>query len=270
MTLLDLARNTAPDLDLSALRPVGLDGVVENAALLRRVDRKYFVPAGVAQDLVAELADTHGVLQIAGRRSTTYRSTYFDSPDHGATRAHIQRRRRRWKIRQRWYVEDDLCRVEVKTKNGRGETVKNVADSDTARYGALDFRDGAFVSNVLTADHPELDVRDLVSAAELRYTRVTLADLEQGTRVTFDHDLTATLPGGIARMDDEFVLVETKGGAVPSQADRVLTRLGVRRRSFSKYVATSSLICPDIPDNDVRALSGTVLHVHHHPTEGVS
>jgi VTC domain-containing protein len=185
-------------------------------------------------------------------------------------RSHVQRRRRRWKVRQRWYVEDDLCRIEVKTKNGRGETVKATGPSSVQEYGRLGDDDLAFVESVLASGHPELRIDELVPCAEVTYVRATLADLAAGTRVTIDWGLEATLQGGSAWIDDQYVLIETKGGVVPARADRVLTRLGGRQRSFSKSVAATSLVRNDIPDNDVRSLRGTSLHVRLHAPEGLS
>ena len=251
---------------LSQLHPVSLEAVVDNAALLHRVDRKYLVPVETARSLVDALDGSHAVLQIAGRRSTTYRSTYFDTPTFSSSKAHVQRRRRRWKVRSRLYVEDQLCRIEVKTKNGRGDTIKTVAPSNPARYARLDGAEHEFVRTVLAAPHPEVEVDALVPTAEVTYARASLADLDAGTRVTLDWNLLATLRGGDAWIDENYLLVETKGGPVPARADRVLTSLGVRPRSFSKYVAATSLVRPDIADNDFRHLRGDSLHTRLHPS----
>lgn len=254
--------------DLDPFSTVSLTDVVDAAALLHRVDRKYLVPAAMANSLLEVLASTHSVLEIAGRCSTTYRSTYFDTAGLAATRAHVQRRRLRWKVRQRWYVEDDLCRVEVKTKNGRGETVKEVGPSSVENYGRLRADELAFVESALAGVHSGLAVADLLPSAEVTYSRATLADLATGTRVTLDWGLVASLGAGEAWLDREFVLIETKGTAIPALADRALIRLGARPQLFSKYAATTSLLHPDIPDNDVRRHSGTSIHVR--STEGSS
>ena len=61
-------------------------------------------------------------------------------------------------------------------------------------------------------------------------------------------------------LDGQYALIETKGPAVPSDADRALVELSSRPRSFSKYVAAISTMHPGVPDNDVRLLKGRVLH----------
>src|SRR5437870_4547973 len=101
-------------LDLSHKESVTLAEVLAEAPATVRVDRKYIVPRGTAQEFVDQLPPEFRALEIDGRRSTGYASTYFDTDDLSTCRAHIQQRRRRWKFRSRLYVEDQFCRLEVK------------------------------------------------------------------------------------------------------------------------------------------------------------
>lgn len=246
-------------LNLDKPRPVGLETLVEHAALMHRTDRKYIAPVEKVRELIGEIADTHRVLRIKDRRYTTYRTLYFDTIDFESARAHVQRRRRRWKVRSRLYVEDQLCRVEVKTKDNRGNTVKVMGISEPARYGALTGEDRDFVAFHVN-DFPEIDVADLVPAVEVCYTRATLSDLGAGTRVTIDWGLTAHLEDGDVWLDDRYAMVETKGPSSLSRVDHALHSMNVRPRGFSKYVTAVSTMIPDIADNDVRSLqtSGVV------------
>jgi hypothetical protein len=242
-------------LGLTRLRGASLAEVDAAAALQHRVDRKYLVPLPSARLLVASLAETHRVLDLGGRRTTGYHSMYFDTSDLGAWRAHIQRRRHRWKVRTRLYVEDGLCRVEVKTKDGRGATVKHALTARAEDYGRLDTQSTEFVDSVLERSGVAVRAADLSPAGEVRYTRAALADLEAGTRVTLDGLLTCHRDGRAAALDHHLVLVETKGGTRQAPADRLLVRLGVRPVSLSKYIVGQSLLTPGLPDNDVRRLA---------------
>ena len=247
--------------DLSGRRTVGLGEVLAEAAQLTRVDRKYLVDTATLGAMLEALPASYGVLRIAGRSATTYRSTYFDTPDLASCRAHVQQRRRRWKARSRLYLEDGLCRIEVKSKDGRGMTAKSVADSDPSGYGRLGRREAAFVADCLAERSFAADVSVLRPTAEVSYRRATLADTtEDRTRVTLDWQVRSTLDGRTVWLDERYVLVETKGGLRPGRADRVLARLGARERSFSKYVAAASLLRDDLPDNDVRRMHGRELH----------
>lgn len=248
-------------LRLSSRSPVSLPEVLEQAPQMTRVDRKYLLDTATAQALVDGLPSDYRVLTIGGRSSTTYRSTYFDTADLTTCRAHIQQRRRRWKARSRLYVEDGLCRIEVKARDGNGVTAKTVTDSHLASYGLLDEAGSAFVTATLAERQMPADVSELRPTMEVGYRRTTLADTStEMCRVTFDWQVHCTLDGHQVWLDEGYVLVETKGGARPGQADRLLARLGVRPRSFSKYVAAASLLRDNLPDNDVRRLHGRELH----------
>jgi len=249
-------------LDVSARRPVSLAEVVAGAPQLTRVDRKYLVEKSTAQVLLDDLPAAYKVLSIAGRTSTTYRSTYFDTADLASARAHVQQRRRRWKARSRLYVEDGLCRIEVKARDGRGVTEKTVSDADLAGYGVLDATGVEFVRATLAAHDLTADVLSLRPTMEVGYRRTTLADTtDERCRLTVDWKVECTLDGERVWLDHDYVLVETKGGLRPGTADRLLSGLGARPRSFSKYVAAASLIRDDLPDNDVRRLHGRQLHL---------
>ncbi|MDF3301871.1 polyphosphate polymerase domain-containing protein [Streptomyces tropicalis] len=245
----------AAGLGLSSLRGATLAQVDAAAALQHRTDRKYLLPLDGARLLVDRLAGSHHVLDLAGRRTTSYRSTYFDTERLGAWRAHVQGRRRRWKVRTRLYAEDGLCRVEVKTKDGRGATVKHALRASAGVYGHLGEHAADFVDGVLRRAGIPVTAGALSPAAEIRYVRAALADLDHGTRVTLDGGLTCHHMDRTAALDPGHVLVETKGGTRPAPADRLLLRLGARPVSLSKYVVGQSLLTPGLPDNDVRRLA---------------
>ena len=251
-------------LNLHQPATISLAELVEHAALTDRTDRKYIASAEVVADLVEAIGSSHRVLSIAGRRHTSYRSVYFDTENFASARAHIQRRRRRWKVRSRLYVEDGLTRVEIKTKDNRGNTSKVMGLSHPDRYGSLTGDDRDFVEFHL-AEFPETDVRELVPAAEVRYTRATLSDPAAGTRVTLDWGLSMHLEAGEAGLDDQLVVVETKGAATLSLVDKTLLRLGVRPGGFSKYVSAVSTLHDHLPSNDFARMLGTGdLHSRRH------
>jgi hypothetical protein len=254
--LLPPQRSTEPmtrRLGLARLRNVGLDELIAQAALTERTDRKYIVTASTARALVDAIGDTHRLLKIKGRQYTSYQTMYFDTPDLTSVSAHIQRRRRRWKVRSRLYVEDDLCRVEVKSKDNTGATLKVMHDSESSRFGTLVEDDRSFVADHLVG-YRDADVDTLIPSAEIDYVRATLSDLDAGTRVTIDWNLTMRTPMGATWLDADHVMVETKSTGDSSRPDQVLGELGIRPRRFSKYVAATSTTYPRIPDNDFRRL----------------
>lgn len=257
-------------LGLSRLVPVDLPSVVAAAALWERVDRKYVVPLVDAAAVIARLDPTHRVLEIDGRRATSYASTYFDTADLQLCRDHLQGRRRRWKARSRLYIEDDLCRFEVKAKGDRGETLKHFLDLPGEAYGRLGVLERGFLAEALATvglGEDRIDPLALRSVLAVEYTRSTLVDLEHGRRVTLDRAMTARprgrgLPTDRAvHLDAGRVIVETKGGHRPAPVDLLLREAGHRPVAISKYASSASLLAPALSDNAARRLLGRGLHL---------
>lgn len=261
------------DATVAVLPPITLTEVMERAAALVRVDRKYLLPRELLPDLLRAVADQFRVLRIDGRTSTTYRSSYLDTADLASCRAHLQGRRRRWKVRVRRYLEDGLTRVEVKTRDGRGTTSKEVLDARdhtvVSTEGTLGPVAAGFVGSVLREHGFAVDVARLQSTMEVTYRRATLAAPERGLRMTVDSDMVCDLDGRTVRLDAGFLVVETKGASRPGPADRALVGMGVRPRSLSKYASAASLLRDDLADNDVRRLHGVQLHTEPQVADGL-
>lgn len=252
-------RTLSDQLGLDRIRPVDLDVLLEHAEALHRVDRKYLVPRDKAAEVVAALRDSHRVLQIDGRLTTSYQSTYFDTEDLATVRHHLQRRRRRWKVRSRTYVEDARSQLEVKTTSLRGRTLKTI-EPIPVRGDSLDSTATAFIDATLTEQAFGPVGATLRPSVVVTYERATLADLEAGTRLTLDHGVSSTSPRGRVWIDADFLVVETKGHLRPGIADTALRNAGIRPQRFSKYVSAASLLSETLPDNDVRRLLGRQLH----------
>ena len=246
-------------LPLDRLRPVDLLDVLARAELLERVDRKYLVPVGVAAAVMGELSADHHVLVVNGRRTTHYRTTYFDTDNRICIRDHVMGRRRRFKARSRLYVEDGLCRLEVKTKHPRGGTTKVQVDMASDARGELTEAHQRFIEETL-AHNGVPTPSPLRKSFEVTCCRATVVDLAGGVRITFDRDVTCSDGSQSVSLDPSHVIVETKGSMRASRADALLWRAGYRPRSFSKYAALGAVLDPTISDNGVRRLLGNQLH----------
>lgn len=235
---------------LDRLPAVGLDELIGTAELLTRVDRKYLLPAADLEILLSGTGPGTRVLELEGRRCFGYRSVYFDTAGlpsyHGAAR----RRRQRFKIRTRSYLDTGLHVLEVKTRGPRGVTVKqrlpyagdgeSLGPADRTRLAALLGRLGV-----------ELDAEDLRPVLTTRYHRSTLLLPDGGGRLTVDTDLVWSLVGGgpDATTRTDRAVVETKSVRGTSTADRLLWSLGRRPSSLSKYGTGLSALRPDLPAN---------------------
>jgi hypothetical protein len=98
--------------------PIGLAELMVLAELQTRVDRKYFVPGETFRRVIGGLTGELQVLEIDGLRSFGYESVYFDTPQLSTYRAHLQRRRQRFKARTRTYTDSGLTMFEVQADRG--------------------------------------------------------------------------------------------------------------------------------------------------------
>ena len=275
---------TSAPLSTDHLASTGLTELNSAAGLLTRVDRKYLVPLERAQDLINGLTPDARVLDIDGRRRFSYASTYFDTPGLEAFMLAARKRRRRFKVRTRTYLDTGLCFLEVKTRGARGTTVKRRMGYHPDDASRLTGPGRAFVAACLASTGVTGPAAAREIAAALRpvlattYERTTLHLPDAEARATIDTALTwqRLTPGARTRAaavtagapqtlrpvrltaainDGEPVavadvaVVETKNPATPSPADRALWDAGHRPTRISKYATGMALLHPELPAN---------------------
>ncbi|MEV7807579.1 polyphosphate polymerase domain-containing protein [Microbispora sp. NPDC088329] len=232
---------------LARLAPVGLAELVDRAALQTRVDRKYLVPVEALPQLLGRLMPYARVLDIDGERTFRYRSVYFDTPQLVSFHCAAYRRRRRFKVRTRTYLDSAQCWLEVKINGARGSITKHRLPYDPRNCGTVDPGRG-FVDEALTRESigPAAG-SSLDPILVTEYDRATLLLPDTASRVTVDTalawrhgDSTLWLPG--------LAVVETKSASAPTPVDRILWRAGVRPGRISKYATGLAALRPDLPD----------------------
>jgi hypothetical protein len=228
------------------LRPIGLAELVERAALLTRVDRKYVLPTVDLPALLHGLGAEVRVLEIDGRREFGYRSDYFDTPSLEFYLATARRRRHRYKVRVRGYLDTGGHYLEIKTREARGATVKHRFPYPDEATDGLDAHAYTDIEAVLPGGRRPME-RVLVT----RYRRTTLFVPTTGARMTIDTALSFALPEGGPVMEmPERAVVETKSpGVGASPADRLLWSLGHRPCALSKFGTGLAVLRPDLPAN---------------------
>ena len=240
----------SPATPLDALRAIGLEELDACAALHDRVDVKYVGRLAVLDALAERLAPTHRALELDGRRSFAYATTYFDTADLRCYRDHLQRRRRRYKCRLRRYLDAGVDVLEVKRKGARDRTVKRRLALE-APVTALDEPLLAFVR--ASCGH---DAGSLRPALRMSFERMTLVAPERGERLTCDVGLAFAAPGGgAARIVAGGVIVESKSRTGAALADGALRSLGLRPVSgCSKYGLGVALTRAGVVTNPYRRL----------------
>ncbi|WP_235736840.1 polyphosphate polymerase domain-containing protein [Nocardioides alcanivorans] len=251
---------------LSGFEPIGLEELVERAELLTRVDRKYVVSLHEAHAVLADLPEITRVLEIDGRRSFGYRSAYLDTPNLASYLSAGRSHRLRWKVRTRAYLDElgstTSTWLEVKTRAGRGQTVKqriahpdaqtvSAASAARSAYGVSGLNSAGrdFVADIIGARHADV-LRPVLATG---YQRSTFFLPASASRVTVDVDLGwSSLRTAQDLERPGLAIVETKTGSTPSVVDRILWTRGHRPLRISKYgVGMAGL------DSSLLASSGT-------------
>lgn len=240
---------TAPPIAqaLTRLAPVGLTELVDRAALQTRVDRKYLVPAEALPGLLERLTPHAQVLDIDGARTFRYQSVYFDTPQLASYHGAAYRRRRRFKVRTRTYLDSAQSWLEVKISGARGSITKHrmpyrAQDRHTVQPGR------AFVDEALGRESLGPGAGsplDLVLVTEYRRTTLLLPD--SASRVTIDTDLVWRDTDSTLRLP-RLAVVETKSASSATLVDRMLWVNGVRPARISKYATGLAALRPGLPD----------------------
>ena len=248
-------------LNTDGINTISLAELNSEASLLTRMDRKYLVPPGDTQHVISHLAPRAQVLQIDGLRHFRYASTYFDTPGLDAYFLAARKRRRRYKIRTRTYLDSGLCFLEVKTNGSRESTVKDrfKYDPDDADRVTPDGRlfviERLVESGTCSPDEARMIAEALVPVMDSTYSRTTLHLPHDEARATFDTQLTWDLFGPDGRrleqgvMVDHLNVVETKNPSTASPTDRLLWHQGHRPARISKYATGMALLHPELPAN---------------------
>ncbi len=250
------------DAALALRAPISLEAVNEEAALQRRVDKKFLLNRSQLAELLARVDGDFAVMEIAGRRVFGYSSTYFDTPGLDQFRAHRQGRRRRFKVRTRTYLDSGLCMFEAKLKGTRGETDKHRIPYGLEHSGTMNGEAREFLGGLLDAEYG-LPLPELRPVMTVDYRRGTLVNPHSRERLTLDVGLLCRDAGGAGPLagggtgraaarevaGPDMVVVETKSADGRGVADRVLAEMGIRDLSMSKYCVGIALLHPHLPAN---------------------
>ena len=142
------------------------------------------------------------VVEIKSNRITTYSSLYFDTPEHKFYKDHHNGKNNRTKIRIRKYVESDICFLEIKQKDGKGNTTKT-------RTSIPDFEPNLLEKSLEFIQHATQETFELKPIIWNQFNRVTLVNKTAKERLTIDVNLSFK-KNGTLKTYDNLVIIELK------------------------------------------------------------
>lgn len=155
---------------------------MNTVSLMKRTDTKYTININYLDTILNDLKEEYQVLEIKDKRIMNYSSVYFDTSEFKFYFDHHNGRVKRTKIRQRKYVDSGLTFLEIKQKNGKGETNKSrirIPDFDLDL--AQNLKDFVFKTT-----HKKFDLQPSLWNS---FKRITLVNLKDNERATIDLNL---------------------------------------------------------------------------------
>lgn len=228
---------------LPAIRLAELD---ERAALLTRFDRTYLMDVANAEILLATMPRGTRVLDIDGRRSCAYSSTYLDTDCLTSYLGAALGRSGGFKVRFRRYENAGDEFLEIKTIRA-GQTVKERVALGATPAGGLTPEGDRFVRERLGAAgiYPPGPLHPVLRT---RYERTTLFLPETSSRITIDLQPAWHAVNSVAFVTcPRLAFVETKSAHQTTSVDHLLWSLGHRPVSISKDVMGLAALNPALP-----------------------
>ena len=232
---------------LSRFETISLEELSSQAELLRRFDTKYVVPLDQLKHLYGELPSSTKVLAIAENLETSYVTNYYDSLEFQTYFDHLKQRRKRFKIRTRYYGESSNGYLEIKIKMSRGQTQKVRWPIDVQDVQSpLGEQHIAMLNGALTnASYDSLNC-SYIKSVETTFLRNTFFIPNATERITVDANFHATLHGASINLGTNNAIVEIKSPAQVGQTHRIFTHMGIRPLSVSKYCVALTALRPDL------------------------
>lgn len=202
---------------------------MNSVALMKRTDTKFIINNIQLISILENIKDEYKVLEIKDDRVMSYSSLYFDTINNKFYKDHHNGKNNRTKIRQRKYVESNLCFLEIKQKNGKGETNKSrIAINDFEEV--LTNSSKEYVSEITQTKY------DLTPSLWNSFNRITLVNIERKERVTIDLNLSYKM-NELEKNFQNLVVVEVKQERFnrKSKIVKALKQIKQHPYSISKY-----------------------------------
>ncbi|MCL7754991.1 polyphosphate polymerase domain-containing protein [Polaribacter sp. Z022] len=202
---------------------------MNSVSLMKRTDTKFVINKYQLAIVLESIKNNYKVLEIDANRIMSYSSLYFDTLENKFYNDHHNGKKNRTKIRQRKYIESDLCFLEIKQKNGKGETNKS-------RIQVNDFeKDLTNISKEFIANTTNKEY-NLVPSLWNGFNRITLVNLASKERVTIDLNLSYNI-NDVKKEFENLVIIEVKQERFNRKSEIIKSLKSIRQNpySISKY-----------------------------------
>jgi len=221
---------------LYGFQKIDLDSL-NTIKLMKRYDTKFIFHKDKLKYVFDYLYKNYQILEIDKNRAFRYENLYYDTDDRFFYNQHHNRKLNRYKLRCRKYIETNQCYFEIKFKNNKKKTIKTrllLADNNISSELSEESKEFArkyistFNGDILDKINPSLWIS---------FNRITLANLSNKERLTFDINLTYTDKRSNSRKINSLIIAELKSEKVSMNSPffQYLKELRISPSTFSKY-----------------------------------
>lgn len=220
---------------LSSFEPTSLHELNSNSALLERSEQKYLASIHALPEMAGELSKHFYILEHSGKRIFFYENTYFDD-DYQSFLNHQQGKRKRFKIRTRYYKDSEVCFLEMKVKTVQSNTDKRRMLYSVAERFHLNPEGLEFIKAIQESSYGACTAINLVPVLRISHERITLVSKNGGERMTIDLNLKTSTDTGSWDIPADVIIIETKTKKLRGIADSILRKYHIRSVKYcSKY-----------------------------------
>lgn len=219
---------------------------MDSVKLMNRTDTKFTFTESQLSEILPEILKDYRVLQIDGKRCSTYKTLYYDTKDFNLYLHHHSGQLNRYKVRHRTYLDSGTGYLEVKFKSNKGRTIKERIKNKITPVSWEETTSG------FLKEKTPFDPEDLQPAIWVNYKRITLVSKTAAERVTLDVEL-EFVDGNNSQKMHNLVIAEVKQDKkTPSVFIKKMKELHIREGSISKYCLGIALTHPELKMNNFK------------------
>lgn len=201
---------------------------MDKVKLMDRIETKFVLSVKQLPLIFDQIKDDYKVVRIDDHAMAAYKTVYYDTDDLYFYNEHHRKRKNRYKVRFRNYVDSNITFLEVKhKKNGRIDKQRIAVENEQF---ILDTEGQSFLKSA------DIDKDDLKVKLSNTYQRITLVSNHSVERVTFDFSIKFQYKDTQSELDN-IVIVELKQPVLSRETSifKVLRDLQIKPYSVSKY-----------------------------------
>lgn len=212
---------------LNNLKTISLEEM-DKVKLMDRIETKFVFSAKHLPLIFDRIKNDYRIVSIDENVMPAYKTVYYDTDELFFYNEHHRKRKNRYKVRFRNYVDSKITFLEVKhKKNGRIDKQRVKVLNE---HFILDEEGKSFLKEA------DISKEDLKVKLNNSYNRITLVSNHSVERVTFDFNIKFQYKVSKSELEN-IVIVELKQPVLSRETDiyKVLRDLQIRPYSLSKY-----------------------------------